>query len=603
MATLLDQVPATPTVARIPVPISDRELDAAVRRGRRSDKHTASTPLLEALMRCDPVDIYAYPTLIERLVTVWPKADATSIASAIVQRQAQHYNGAAEQFAHAVLSAVRTAQSVHDAKALRPAGERRLDIGSHAELAQRVISEHLLDALADEGDVWSWTGARWEIVPEHALSRWIQAWDGAFIPRGEGSELLRVASGTVSSTIQLAYHQLAQPDCFRSAPGGLAFRNGFLRLDGSGRFEALCPEHRNRVVLDCDYSTEPLPAPHWDAFARSIWGDDQESIQLLNEILGYLLSERTDLQKIFLLIGPPRAGKGTVFRLIARILGDACGAFKVARLGREFSAECLLGKTVSIDPDVRRPGGDEGPIVERLLSISGEDRQAVPRKHIGDIQVTLKTRLMLGANPPFGLKDAGGALASRLVILRFPHSFLHREDPGLLQRLEAEIPAIVQRGLAALQTLEQRGRFLEPASSRDERTSIEYTQEPMARFVAEECVSDPAASVRRNDFYQAVKVWRQDQGHHPISNAALGEYMRQHFRAGRPGTDDRVSLWLGLRLRSAAERSAQTELQRALAYVGVEAAGLAVAADPARALDKVDAALQKARAELGRPAP
>jgi phage/plasmid-associated DNA primase len=43
-------------------------------------------------------------------------------------------------------------------------------------------------------------------------------------------------------------------------------------------------------------------------------GVEAEEIGTLQEWFGYILSGRTDLQKILLLIGPRRSGKGTTSR-------------------------------------------------------------------------------------------------------------------------------------------------------------------------------------------------------------------------------------------------------------------------------------------------
>ena len=56
-------------------------------------------------------------------------------------------------------------------------------------------------------------------------------------------------------------------------------------------------------------------------FLRQLWPDDEESIAALQEFFAYVLSGRTDLHKIMLLIGPTRSGKGTIARVLAALLG------------------------------------------------------------------------------------------------------------------------------------------------------------------------------------------------------------------------------------------------------------------------------------------
>jgi putative DNA primase/helicase len=56
-------------------------------------------------------------------------------------------------------------------------------------------------------------------------------------------------------------------------------------------------------------------APRWDQFLRQILPEDTDAQETLQEIFGYLLTSDTRQQKIFMLIGAPRSGKGTIARI------------------------------------------------------------------------------------------------------------------------------------------------------------------------------------------------------------------------------------------------------------------------------------------------
>ena len=60
------------------------------------------------------------------------------------------------------------------------------------------------------------------------------------------------------------------------------------------------------------------------------------------------------------------------------------------------------------------------------------------------------------------LQDAGGVLAWRFIKLEFKESFWGREDVNLRDQLEAELPGIANRCLAAYRRLRRRGQFLSP---------------------------------------------------------------------------------------------------------------------------------------------
>ena len=90
----------------------------------------------------------------------------------------------------------------------------------------------------------------------------------------------------------------------------LAFANGLLLLDRDGnrlKFTEPTPNLFNTWSIPCEYrpSDSPERRSYGFAFLTSLWAEDQQSIDTLQEIFGYLLTNDTSQQKIFLIIGPP----------------------------------------------------------------------------------------------------------------------------------------------------------------------------------------------------------------------------------------------------------------------------------------------------------
>ena len=175
--------------------------------------------------------------------------------------------------------------------------------------------------------------------------------------------------------------------------------------------------------------------------------------------MGYLLLPDTSLQKMFMFIGPKRSGKGTIARAIRGVVGDQnCCAPVLGSLQGEFGLQPLLGKTVAIVADARLSGRtDAAVIVERLLSITGEDAQTVNRKHKPAVTTQLKTRFILISNELPSLRDASATLPSRVILLRTTDSFYGREDHNLTERLLRERPGILRWALTGWQRLRERG--------------------------------------------------------------------------------------------------------------------------------------------------
>ena len=82
-------------------------------------------------------------------------------------------------------------------------------------------------------------------------------------------------------------------------------------------------------------------------------------------------------------------------------------------------------------------------LVERLLSISGEDSLTIDRKYEDYWFGKLDSRFMILSNelPAFG--DASGAIATRFVVLALTRSWLGRENHHLTDGLLDELPGIL----------------------------------------------------------------------------------------------------------------------------------------------------------------
>ena len=98
------------------------------------------------------------------------------------------------------------------------------------------------------------------------------------------------------------------------------------------------------TILPCDYSAS-AECPRFDTFLTEVWGQDKDCSNTLQEVFGYLLSCDTSQEKIFLIVGPSRGGKGTIVTVLTALLGTENVTFQQpASLGREFGRWPLIDK-------------------------------------------------------------------------------------------------------------------------------------------------------------------------------------------------------------------------------------------------------------------
>ena len=286
----------------------------------------------------------------------------------------------------------------------------------------------------------------------------------------------------------------------------------------------------------------PLPV-RWLAFLRQLWPNDHASIATLQELFGYVIGGGTRQQKIFLLVGPLRAGKGTIGRVLTGILGrHNVAAPTLASLSTNFGLAPLIGKPLALMSDARLSAkADAKVVVERLLSISGEDSLTIDRKYREPWTGRLPSRFVILTNELPGFTDASGALSSRFIVLVFSKSFLGREDPGLTDELLTEAPSILKWGLAGLDRLNERGYLVMPESGRDAVQQLEDLASPVAAFVRERCRVGQDASVEVDVLWGAWKEWCEGQGRGHGTKAVFGRDLRAALPAvqkSRPSTEE-----------------------------------------------------------------
>lgn len=336
----------------------------------------------------------------------------------------------------------------------------------------------------------------------------------------------------------------------------VACSNGLLHV-GTRKLLELTPLFFNRVAVPFEYEpTAPEPV-RWLQFLNQLWPDDPESIAALQEFFGYVLSGRTDLHKIMLLIGPTRSGKGTIARLLAALLGKGNVAGPtLASLETNFGLSPLLGKPLAVVSDARLAGGNVHQVVERLLSISGEDLLTVDRKYREPWSGKLPSRFLILSNelPRFG--DASGAIANRFVVLAMHQSFLGKENHTLTDELTRELAGILSWSLDGLDRLNQQGKFTEPKASTDSILALQDLVSPVAAYVRDNCDVGIGYEILIDDLFADWRTWCEDNGHKPGSVQTFGRDPRvviPHLRVLRPrkGETKRKRRYAGLRLSTA----------------------------------------------------
>ena len=256
-----------------------------------------------------------------------------------------------------------------------------------------------------------------------------------------------------------------------------------------------------------------------------------------------MISGRLDLHKILLLVGPTRAGKGVISRTLGKLVGDDNVAGPtLSSLSGDFGLAPLLGKSLAVVSDARLNGRGAHVVVERLLSISGEDTLTVNRKYRDQWTGKLPARLMLCSNELPHLGDASMAIAGRFVPLLLNQSFYGKEDLELENKIAGELPGILNWALDGLERLADNGKFTRPPNVDDTIRTLQDLASPVGAFVRDRCVIGSDETVKIDELYRSFRDWAEANGHVKSTKQVFGRDLRAalpgRLKVAQPGAGD-----------------------------------------------------------------
>jgi putative DNA primase/helicase len=315
-----------------------------------------------------------------------------------------------------------------------------------------------------------------------------------------------------------------------------ATTNGVLDISPAGRvLLPHTPDRFNLFSLPFAYDAE-AECPAWMAFLESVLPDDQQAHDFLGEWFGYVLSGRTDQQKILALIGERRSGKGTIARVLTAMLGkENVAGLDLNLLPGNFGLESLIGKSLAVSGDVRWHSRSVGDAVPILLQVSGQDGVTAHRKNRSSWSGQLGVRFMLMSNDTPTFSDRSGALSGRMIFVKFAQSFYGREDVSLTDKLLAELPGVLNWALDGLERLNGRGRFTEPISGQAEAEAARRLSDPIGAFIEDWCVVDPDRDIALDLLFTRYRHWCDSEGR--TKDSTTKEIFSRDLRSKVPKLD------------------------------------------------------------------
>jgi len=312
--------------------------------------------------------------------------------------------------------------------------------------------------------------------------------------------------------------------------GEIVMKNGILKVgaDGTAELKPLTPEFFTLGKLPYEYDPSAV-CGLWDKVLKENTADDQLR-RLLQQWAGYLLLPGQKYQAFMLLIGEAGTGKGTYARAMKAMLGKKnCSDIPLRRFTDKFSLYLTYGKKLNVAGDAEQ---ELTPQAEAVIKTwTGEDGLDFEKKYGEGFTAEPTAKLMILANnfPTFTDKSMG--TWRRLKIVPFARADTSVVDRNLDEKLEKELPGILNWALEGLRDLQEHGSFATEGASEEMLEIYRAESNPARMFLEEYCEYEHTyfPGVAAEQVYKAYSGWCRDNGYQKMSSRTFGKEVRRAF--------------------------------------------------------------------------
>lgn len=415
------------------------------------------------------------------------------------------------------------------------------------------------------GEWWHWSGTHYVTVSEETIHVALYGLLRDALCWGAGEQPTLLSWKPDDAKLRKVTRALAGvphvfvADDFEPVDDGstIELANGYLDV-ATRSLKPHTPTRFTIASLPFDYGADAVCAS-WERYLDGVWPTDHGEVLLLQQWFGYVVSMSTGQQRLMVLLGQPRTGKGTIARVLQSVLGPAnCCAPTLSRMSGVFGLQPLIGKSLAVIGDAQADSRVAAGSIEELKSITGEDTINVPRKGITDWSGKLGVRFLMATNRIPSFMDSSGALAQRLLVLSFDQSFAGQEDGSVEERLMAELPGILNWSLDGLDSLLEAGKFTAPddaSASQRARRHMSEQFSPIKEFLNEYAKPDPDGEVEKSALFGFYRSWCNENGRRPLASNQFSADL-QSIVPGVLGNNNpvrrdgqRVMLYYGIRMR------------------------------------------------------
>lgn len=305
------------------------------------------------------------------------------------------------------------------------------------------------------------------------------------------------------------------------------FKNTCIDIENGFKENSHSKEYLSTIQFNANYD-KSAKCEKWLKFIGEVLHED--NIIILQEIMGYLLTQYTKSQKAFMFYGKGGSGKSTILKVIAEILGKQnISAVPFQKLADKFTTYELYGKIANICADL--PSTIASDVGQFKMLVDGEDLVRGEAKGKDGFNFQNKARLVFSCNSiPKCTSDRTDGFYRRLLIIPFnePKPVAER-DSFLLEKLLTEIDGIVQWALVGLKRLiDNNYKISENDFTKEVLEHYKVENNNVLSFIEECCVIGDELKISSKELYENYTEYCINNGFGKMNNRNFSQEIQNN---------------------------------------------------------------------------
>jgi putative DNA primase/helicase len=301
--------------------------------------------------------------------------------------------------------------------------------------------------------------------------------------------------------------------------------NGLLDVT-TGALSPHSPGHLSPVQLPVAFDPAAT-CPLWESFTARVLPADCHALPF--EIIASAMRGDVSDQQAALAVGPGDNGKSTCLEGIISFLGrDNVSALALQRIEVDkFAVVRLLDKLANVCADLP---SEALAGTSTFKALTGGDRMTAERKFQGSFEFRPFARLIFSTNHYPTSKDASHAFFRRWLVIPFDAVLDPREKiPNFAAQLSSpgELSGVLNRALAALPGMAQRGGFTLSESTQAAMMEFREATDPLAAWLDRFTTLSPDGMVSRKDLAISYNAAAETAGRPLMTSKAFCAAVRR----------------------------------------------------------------------------